>query len=146
MIKPGLFGKQAAADNRRMDFDFGNEQLLYLKKKIDFLFIGDSITQLWDIPAYVGTEFYIVNRAAGGDTSYYLNKRFEADCIQLHPQRCILLIGANDISEADSDAWWRTPGRPANEVFADYCRNINEIIDKCRRAGIACLLYTSRCV
>lgn len=29
MIKPGFFGKNVPADNRRIDFDFGNEQILY---------------------------------------------------------------------------------------------------------------------
>lgn len=48
IIKPGNFGKNVPADNRRGDFDFGNEQVLYLKRSVDILFIGDSITQLWD--------------------------------------------------------------------------------------------------
>ena len=44
IIKPGNFGKNVPADNRRGDFDFGNEQILYLKISVDILFIGDSIT------------------------------------------------------------------------------------------------------
>ena len=44
IIKPGNFGKNVTADNRRGDFDFGNEQVLYLKRSVDILFIGDSIT------------------------------------------------------------------------------------------------------
>ena len=38
MIKPGTFGKAVSADSRRQEFDFENEQLLELNKKIDFLF------------------------------------------------------------------------------------------------------------
>ncbi|MFQ8952989.1 MAG: hypothetical protein ACLR56_08280 [Oscillospiraceae bacterium] len=68
MIKPGNFGKNVPADNRRGDFDFGNEQILYLKRSVDILFIGDSITQLWDHYAYFGTKCYIVNRGIGGDS------------------------------------------------------------------------------
>ena len=66
IIKPGNFGKNVPADNRRGDFDFGNEQVLYLKRSVDILFIGDSITQLWGHYAYFGTKCYIVNRGIGG--------------------------------------------------------------------------------
>ena len=136
LIKPGLFGKTVHADNRRMDFDFGNEQLLFLKKDIDVLFIGDSITQLWDITAYMGMDFFIVNRAIGGDDSTYLLRRFDADCIQLHPKKCILLIGANDITETEYDHWWRKPGKSVEEVMENYKTNIRQMINKCEESDI----------
>ena len=140
IIKPGLFGKTVHADNRRKDFDFGNEQLLFLKKKIDALFIGDSITQLWDIPAYVGNKLFIVNRAIGGDDSTYLLRRLDADCIQLRPKKCFLMIGTNDITQTEYDHWWRKKGRPVQEVFKDYKINILGIIQKCKEAAIPLLL------
>lgn len=137
MIKPGYFGKTVCADNRRMDFDFGNEQLLYLGTKIDLLFIGDSITQLWDIPAYIGREKCIVNRAIGGDDSTYLLRRFDADCIQLAPARCVLMIGTNDISRTHYDHWWRTEGEPQQLVLEEYKANLRELVRKCKAAGVA---------
>ena len=75
IIKPGNFGKNVPADNRWGDFDFGNEQVLYLKRSVDILFIGDSITQLWGHYAYFGTKCYIVNRGIGGDGSEYTVRR-----------------------------------------------------------------------
>jgi len=140
LIKPGLFGKTVHADNRRMDFDFGNEQLLFLHKKINALFIGDSITQLWNIPAYVGNKLFIVNRAIGGDDSTYLLRRVDADCIQLRPEKCFLMIGTNDITQTEYDHWWRKKGRPVQEVFENYKANILGIIQKCKKAAIPLIL------
>lgn len=136
MIKPGYFGQIVPADNRRMAFDYWNEQLLLLKKHADVLFMGDSILELWDIPAYIGNELCIVNRAISGDNSTYLLRRFDADCVQLAPKRCILMIGTNDISEADYDFLTRLPGQPADEVFERYKSNISGIIRKCDETGI----------
>lgn len=47
MIKPGLFSPlQAAADQRRMEYDCKNECLIAEKTPVDYLFIGDSIINL----------------------------------------------------------------------------------------------------
>ena len=73
--KTGEFRENVPADNRRGDFDFGNEQILYLKRSVDILFIGDSITQLWGHYAYFGTKCYIVNRGIDGDGSEYTVRR-----------------------------------------------------------------------
>jgi lysophospholipase L1-like esterase len=140
MIKPGLFGKVVAADNRRMDFDFGNEQLLYLNKEIDFLFIGDSITQLWDLNAYFDTEKFLVNRGIGGDTSEYVLKRFDADVIQLKPKKVVLMIGTNDISQIHGDVWWRVDGQEPSVVLENIKSNFHKIIEKCKANTIDLVL------
>ena len=140
IIKPGLFGKTVPADNRRMDFDFYNEQILYLKKRPDLLFIGDSITQLWDLNAYFGSNQFIVNRGIGGDDSTYLAKRFQADCIQLNPKKVILMIGTNDITRTHFDPWWRKMGEEEETVLNEYKRNILEIIKESDAAKIELIL------
>ena len=140
IIKPGNFGKNVPADNRRGDFDFGNEQVLYLKRSVDILFIGDSITQLWDHYAYFGTKCYIVNRGIGGDSSEYMCKRFDADCIQLHPKKAVMMIGTNDISRTDYDFWWRKDGEAEETVLADYKENVSEMVKKGNDAGIELLI------
>ena len=140
MIKPGMFGKNVPADNRRMDFDFGNEQILFLKKRPDILFIGDSITQLWDIHAYFETDKFLVNRGIGGDCSTYLLKRFDADCIQLKPKKVILMIGTNDIARTADDVWWRTKGEAEETVLSDYMNNIKQIVKKCDDSGTELIL------
>jgi len=140
LIKPGNFGKTVAADTRRMDFDFANEQLLYLQKRPDFLFIGDSITQLWDLNAYFGSGKFIVNRGVGGDTSEYVLKRFEADVIQLHPEMVILMIGANDISATHNDPWWRSKGVDKETVISNLQNNIKSMVEKCKAKEIGIAL------
>ncbi len=140
VIKPGYFSKAVPADNRRMDFDFYNEQIIYLGKRPDLLFIGDSITQLWDLNVYFGSSLFIVNRGIGGDDSTYLAKRFEADCIQLKPGKVILMIGTNDITRTRFDHWWRVKGEDAETVIDDYKKNINKIIDDCDAAKIELVL------
>ena len=140
LIKPGMFGMTVAADARRMDFDFSNEQLLYLEKKIDYLFIGDSITQLWNLRAYFDTDKFLENRGIGGDTSTYLLKRFDADCIQLQPKSAIIMIGTNDITRTEPDMWWKTPGEEVEVVFKEYQDNILQMVNKCEQAGIEVIL------
>lgn len=140
IIKPGKFGKNVAADGLRDWFDYRNEQLLYLKKEVDFLFIGDSITYHWDIGAYIDTDKFIVNRGIGSDTSEYVLKRFDADCVQLKPKTAILMIGTNDIFRCDGDVWWRKQGEDEDIVFEDYKSNITEIIKKCDDNNIELVL------
>lgn len=140
LIKPGMFGQAVAADSRRTEFDFSNEQLLCLEKKIDYLFLGDSITHLWNLHAYFETHKFLENRGICGDTSIYLLKRFEADCIQLQPKSAIIMIGTNDITRTEPDLWWKTPGEEVEVVFKEYQDNILQMVDKCDLAGIEVIL------
>ena len=140
IIKPGKFGKSVPADSRRQDFDFGNEQVLYLGKKIDYLFLGDSITWMWDLRLYIDTSKTIVQRGVGGDSSTYLAKRFDADCIQLKPRTAVVMIGTNDIFRCDDDLWWRNKGEDEEKVLNDYKENIKTMIEKCDSNGIDIVL------
>ena len=135
LIKPGLFGTAVAADSRRLEFDFKNEEILSLGKRPDFLFLGDSVIHMWELNAYFGgSGKFIVNRGIGGDTSEYLLKRLEGDALQLQPDYIILTIGANDISGINGDVWWRVEGRPEAEVEAAYLSNMQIIVKMCRNA------------
>ena len=140
LLSPGTFGKTVAADNRRQDFDFSNEQILYTNTKIDYLFIGDSITQLWNLNVYFQTDKFLENRAIGGDNSIYLLKRFDADCIQLHPKKVIIMIGTNDIFRAEDDLWWKKAGEDVDKVLDEYKSNVEQMIEKCDIAGIDVIL------
>ncbi len=140
MIKPGLFGKTVAADAKRQDYDFDNEQLLYFKKDIDYLFLGDSITWHWNLNLYFNTKKSVVQRGIGGDNSTYLLKRFDADCIQLNPKTAVIMIGTNDIFRCDDDLWWKTKGEPVEEVLEEYRQNVRAMIKKCDEAGIEVIL------
>ena len=98
LIKPGLFSIGVAADSRRMEFDFQNEELLLAGVRPDALFIGDSITHFWEVQAYFGgTGNILINRGIGGDISTYVRKRFAADALQLQPKLIVMKIGTNDL-------------------------------------------------
>ncbi len=136
MIKPGTFGKVVSADSRRQEFDFENEQLLELNKQIDFLFMGDSITHMWDLFAFFGSDKFFVNRGIGGDSTYYMLQRFDADVIQLKPKHVIMMAGTNDILTIPDDLWWKKPGVPRQQVIDAVIENITACVQKCKKAGI----------
>ncbi len=134
LITPGFFGREVPADSRRIEFDALNEQLLYLNKKIDYLFIGDSITHRWELNAYFKTDKLLVNRGIGGDHSEFLIRRFDADCVQLKPEYAVIMIGINDIFRTHPD--WRRPTETEEEVLSKFMNNIHGMVQKCKENGI----------
>ncbi|WP_116090508.1 GDSL-type esterase/lipase family protein [Sphingomonas crusticola] len=81
------------------------------------VFLGDSITDLWDLSRYFPGKPYI-NRGIGGQVTAQLVLRFHQDVIALQPNAVVILAGINDIYGAlqrESDA-----GIEANwEAMAD---------------------------
>jgi len=63
------------------------------------VFMGDSITENWDI---INPEFFsenkFINRGIGGQTSPQMLIRFRSDVIELKPSLIIILAGTNDIA------------------------------------------------
>ncbi|MCR8643586.1 GDSL-type esterase/lipase family protein [Paenibacillus sp. N1-5-1-14] len=109
IVQPGAFGVAAAADSRRLEFDIGNEVLLTKHVPVDFVFIGDSITQLWDLHTYFGASSKVhINRGISGDVSGHVLRRFQADVIQLNPKYVVLKIGINNMHALDA---WSESGR-----------------------------------
>lgn len=148
IIKPGLFGKTYSADNRRNVFDFHNEQILTENKKVDFVFIGDSITEYWDLNVYFADSGYIVNRGIGGDISEIILKRFDADALQLNPSKVICLVGCNDLMTMHYDYWWKVNGKEVEEIIIELIKNIENIIEKCKdiKLYICSVLPSALCV
>lgn len=78
------FSEDVAADKNRKEFDIKNHTLCYTNQRPDFLFIGDSITEYWELNAYFrNSDQLIINRGIAGDTTKYLKKRFYVDAVQL---------------------------------------------------------------
>lgn len=78
-----------------------NRQLTPLKKGENrVVFMGDSITDIWDENGFGG--FFpgkpYVNRGIGGQTTPQMLLRFRQDVINLKPKAVVILAGANDIS------------------------------------------------
>lgn len=61
------------------------------------VFMGDSITDGWDLRRYFGYKPYI-NRGISAQTTPQMLIRFYPDVIALHPRAVIILAGTNDIA------------------------------------------------
>lgn len=59
------------------------------------VFIGDSITDKWDLGRFFPGKPY-VNRGIGGQVTAQLVVRFHADVVNLHPAAVVILAGVND--------------------------------------------------
>lgn len=137
----GYFSETVAADSRRKEFNIKNHSIIRNGRKPDFLFIGDSITQYWELNAYFNIpDQLIINRGIAGDTTTYLNKRFLVDALQLEPKYCILGIGINDSIDLEGDYWKLIPPRPTEVVFQRAKENISEIIEKVKNSSTTLIL------
>ena len=61
------------------------------------VFMGDSITDSWDLAKYFPGKPY-VNRGISAQTTPQMLLRFHQDVIALHPRVVIILAGTNDIA------------------------------------------------
>lgn len=78
-----------------------NRQLAPVRKGENrVVFMGDSITDIWDENGFGG--FFpgkpYVNRGIGGQTTPQMLLRFRQDVIDLKPKAVVILAGTNDIS------------------------------------------------
>ena len=98
-------GPYRAKVTAKMLEDFG-EQYLYAplnaalprpamgEKRV--VFIGDSITDRWDLGRFFPGKPYI-NRGIGGQVTPQMLVRFHADVVALHPAAVVILAGVNDV-------------------------------------------------
>lgn len=137
IIDPGLFSKQVAADTKRGEFNFKNAVIIENNISVDFVFIGDSITDFWEINAYLsGSTKMVINRGIGGDITEFVLKRFDADVIQLKPKNCVLMIGINDSWDLEDDPWSHKKGMNIDEVVHRTCVNIGEMVEKAKENNV----------
>lgn len=94
IIKPGYF--QHETDKKRDEFDYHNESIVTHGAPVDLLFIGDSITHLWEVEDYFLKFGRVVNRGICGDLVELLHRRFAADVIQLKPRLAVVMVGVNN--------------------------------------------------
>ena len=80
-----------AADNARLDS---------LHAKVQVVFYGNSITQIWnEIRPHFFTDNGFTGRGIGGQTSSELLVRMRQDVINLHPHTVVIMCGVNDIAQ-----------------------------------------------
>jgi lysophospholipase L1-like esterase len=63
------------------------------------VFLGDSITDLWDLGQYFPGKAYI-NRGIGGQVTAQMVLRFQQDVVGLKPKAVVILAGINDLHGA----------------------------------------------
>ena len=62
---------------------------------IDIIFLGDSLTDGYDLNLYY-PEYKTLNRGIGGDTTFGLEARLDVSCFDIESKVVIMLIGANN--------------------------------------------------
>lgn len=135
IVKPGFFATAAAADSRRGEFDIGNEVLIAHEVPVDFVFIGDSITHMWELNAYFGRGGrFIVNRGIGGDISSHVLRRFDADVIQLKPKHVVIKIGVNNFWSLDGGT--SRDRKSAEQIIPGLVNDIEEMVKKAKEHDI----------
>ncbi len=77
--------------------NYSNENNEYDDYEVDVVFIGDSLTDGYNLDNYYSDTGYIVsNRGIGGDTTYGLKDRLAVSVLDLKPKVCVMLIGGNN--------------------------------------------------
>ncbi|GGE52757.1 hypothetical protein GCM10011391_34500 [Pullulanibacillus camelliae] len=135
MIRPGMFGGVISADTRRQVFDYHNEVIIAHQAPIDFVFIGDSITDMWDLDTYFGGRGRrIVNRGIGGDMTPYVLRRFPADVVQLHPKYTVIKVGVNNTWALD--AWQQKDLKTPQSIHDEVVTETVEMVQLAKQADI----------
>ncbi len=74
---------------------FRSENEKYGDYEVDVAFLGDSLTDMYDLQKYY-PQYVTVNRGISGDTSIRLETRLEVSVYDLKPKVVVMLIGANN--------------------------------------------------
>jgi lysophospholipase L1-like esterase len=95
------------------------------------IFLGDSITDGWDLAKFFPGKPY-VNRGISGQTTMQMVVRMHPDVIHLNPAAFILLAGTNDIAG--------NTGPETLEMIEDNIRAMCEMAESHKIRIILCLL------
>ena len=140
IIRPGRLAP--AADVRRDLFDEQNEQLILSKQKVDIVFIGDSITEGWNVSNAFASIGFTVNRGISGDVIDIIEKRFAADVLQLNPEVVVIHGGVNNTFPFFSTAENELP-QAIDHAVQVFTESYDKIFRACKAAGqkvIACAI------
>ena len=85
---------QEYRDAKREQYRADNER--YADYEVDVAFLGDSLTDGYDLSRYY-PQYITANRGIGGDTTFDLEGRLEVSVYALKPKVAVMLIGANNM-------------------------------------------------
>ncbi len=74
---------------------YETENERYEDYEVDIAFLGDSLTDGYDLEKYY-PQYLTLNRGIGGDTTLGLEKRLKVSVYDLKPKVAVMLIGANN--------------------------------------------------
>lgn len=74
---------------------YAQENAQYADFEVDVAFLGDSLTDGYDLEAFY-PQFVVSNRGIGGDTTFDLEARLQVSVYDLKPKVATVLIGANN--------------------------------------------------
>ena len=89
--------EQVAAYRAAKIAQYEQENAEYEDYEVEVAFLGDSLTDGYDVKAYY-PQYLTVNRGIGGDTTFDLEGRLQTSVYDLKPQVATLLIGANNFA------------------------------------------------
>ena len=92
----------------------------------NYVFLGDSITDYYDLDKYYD-GFPVVNSGIGGNTTEDILKDLKNRVYRYNPSKVILLIGTNDIQ--------------IKKTEEDIIKNIQEIVDNIKEKLPLCEIY-----
>ena len=69
----------------------------YADYEVDVAFLGDSLTDGYDLSKYY-PQFTTANRGIGGETTFGLESRMELSVYELKPKVVVMLIGGNNLN------------------------------------------------
>jgi lysophospholipase L1-like esterase len=84
---------QAYRDAKMEQYRQENEK--YADYEVDVAFLGDSLTDGYDLAQYY-PQYITANRGIGGDTTFDLERRLQVSVYDLKPKVAVMLIGANN--------------------------------------------------
>ncbi len=76
---------------------YQQENECYADYEVDVAFLGDSLTDGYDLSRYY-PQFLVCNRGIGGDTTFDLEGRLQVSVYDLKPKVAVVLIGGNNLS------------------------------------------------
>ena len=81
---------------------YSQENEKYSDYEVDIAFIGDSLTDGYDLNVFY-PEYLVSNRGIGGETTHGLLARLDVSVYQLKPKVIVMLIGANNFKTMFDD-------------------------------------------
>lgn len=128
---------------RREELNRRNSQWLCNNQPIDIVFIGDSITEWWELPVYFSRYGVVVNRGVGNERTPALKERFIQDALELCPKTVVFAEGVNDID--DVYAMIRKTGVTVDcgsveDALNEICANYSAMFSQAKERDISMLV------